>query len=102
MVLLAAGVFVVAVRMCLDGRLRGNQLFEHVDELFKSGVAREELFDLGTKFRTFPSCLLVRKYVIVVLHDVFLESFGGIIPFIRSCQPVDSMNVCGKRSSAIS
>ncbi len=76
--LVAAVVLVVAIRMSFGG----GQLFEHVDELFKSGVAGEELFNLGTKFRTFPSCLLVRKYVIVVLHDVFWESFGGIISFV--------------------
>lgn len=64
-------MFVMPVGMRFDGGLHGNELFEHVDQFLESRVAGEELFDLGTKFRTFPSCLLVRKYVIVVLHDVF-------------------------------
>jgi len=76
-------VLVVAICMRFDGRLLWDKFFQYINQLFEPGIAGEELFDLGTKFRTFPSCLLVRKYVIVVLHDVFLESFGRIIPFVR-------------------
>lgn len=70
----------MAVSMCFDDRLLGDEFLQHINQLFEPRIAGEELFDLGAKFRTFPSCLLVRKYVKVVLHDVFLMSFGRIIP----------------------
>jgi hypothetical protein len=75
---------VVAVCVNLGGMRFRQKLFEDIDQLFEFGVAGEKVLDLGTKVSTFPAGLLVRKYVVVVLHDVVLESFGGIITLIGS------------------
>jgi hypothetical protein len=67
----------MAVGMCFDcGRL-GKKLFEDIDEFFESGVAGEEFLDLRTEISTFPAGLLVRKYVVIVLHDVFWNPLAG-------------------------
>lgn len=79
-------MFVVAVCVGFDGGRFRKKLFEDIDELLKSGIAGEEFLDLGTKFRTFPSSLLVRKYVIVVLHDVFWNPLAGSYHPSADCQ----------------
>ena len=49
----------------------GEEFFQAIHQLFELGIASEKIFDLGTKISTFLAGLLVRKYVIVVLHDFF-------------------------------
>jgi hypothetical protein len=49
----------------------GEKVFQAIDELLEPGIAGEEGFDLGTKISTFPAGLLVRKYVVIILHKVF-------------------------------
>jgi hypothetical protein len=61
----------MAVCGCFDRGGLGQELFEDIDQLFEPGIAGEKCFDLGMKVRTFLAGLLVRKCVVVVLHDVF-------------------------------
>ena len=51
-------------------RRLGKKLFQAIDQLLKSGISGEESLDLGTKISTFPAGLLVRKYVVIILHKV--------------------------------
>ena len=67
----------MAVCGCFDRGRLGQKLFEDLDQLFEPGIAGEECFDLGTKVRTFPVGLLVRKCVVVVLHDVLGNPLAG-------------------------
>ena len=64
-------MLVMAVRMCFHSGRLGQKFFQNLDQLFEFGVAGEEFLDLGTNIRTFAAGLLVGKYVVVVLHDVF-------------------------------
>jgi hypothetical protein len=68
---------VVAVCVNLGGRRFRQKLFEDIDQFFEFGVAGEKVLDLGTKVSTFPAGLLVRKYVVVVLHDVVWNPLAG-------------------------
>ncbi len=67
----------MAVGGCFDRGRLGQKLFEDIDQLFKPGIAGEKCFDLGTKVRTFLAGLLVRKCVVVVLHDVLGNPLAG-------------------------
>jgi hypothetical protein len=67
----------MAVCGCFDRGRLGQKLLEDFDQLFKPGITGEKGFDLGTKVRTFLAGLLVRKCVVVVLHDVFRNPLAG-------------------------
>ena len=61
----------MAVGVHLGRRRFGEKIFQAISQLFELGIPGEELLDLDAKFSAFPAGLVVRKYVIVVLHDGF-------------------------------
>jgi hypothetical protein len=58
----------MAVCVHLWRRQFGEEFFQAIDEFLEPGISSEEGFDLDTKISTFPAGLLVRKYVVIVLH----------------------------------